>query len=375
VEGFNPRQPISRRSLIKALGLAGVATAGLGGLSGCAGSTAESHSGKGGGGLSGRISFSNYEGWIGKHTIRDFQHKYPGAEVNEVHVDGSFTSILPKLKQQPGLYDMALASIDGVGRALQLGVIEPMDFSAMPNMKHLDPKFVEIGVNAQGDNFVPTDNGKVGIGIRTDLVHDDLTSWADLWSLAPRYKGKIYVYDYDKDLMGTAMLLGGHQVNSRNPGEIAAAGAALEQLKPYIGSLATSGIGAALVNGDAAIAVTYDYEVFAAQQQNSKVQWVAPDEGMTGYLEGWVALKGTSGLDIIQAFTNFNLTPQYYADFVRRTDAAYVERGIEDLLPKKLSESPILFPPPDVLSKVTFEEYLGEAEPLYSEAYAKFKAA
>lgn len=370
---FHRQHRMSRRSLVKGLGLAGLAAGGMGIAAGCGASSTPAASGRGAG-LQGRVSFSNYEGWIGKQTIAAFENKHAGVEINEVHVDGSFTNLIPKLKQQPGLYDMALASIDGVGRGLEVGVIAQMDFDAMPNIKHVDPKFLNVGVNSGGNYFVPTDNGKVGIALRKDLVPETVRSWSDLWAIAPKYKDSLFVYDYDKDLMGTAMLLNGFKVNSRVPAEIEAAGESLKQLKPSIATLGTSGIGAALVNGDASIAIAYDYDIFAAQQANPNVEWIAPEEGMTGYLEGWVALEGTKGLDVIQAFTDFHLRPKYYADFVKRTSASYVETGIDDRLPDAISSSPILFPPEDVLSRVTFEEFLGDAEPLYNKAYTEFKA-
>jgi spermidine/putrescine transport system substrate-binding protein len=370
----NLRRRLNRRSVLKGFGLAGLASTGLG-LAAC-GSSGGTTAGKGGPRtLSGHVSFVNYEGWIGTHTIKDFEALHHGVTIQEVSDDASFRTLIPKIKRQPDLYDMALGSIDSVGKAVRLGLIAPLDFGAIPNVKHLNGKFVDIELNSGPKYFVPTDYGKVGIGIRSDLVHDDIRGWADLWRLAPKYKGKLFVYDHDVDLMSTGLLVQGFQVNDRDPNHISAAGTALKQLKPSIGTLGTSGIGAALASGDAAIAVTYDYEIYAAQQKNPKVQWIAPEEGMTGYLEGWVAFKKTKVLDVIEAFTDFHLEPKNYAGFVTRNDTAYVETGLDSYLPKKLSSSPILFPPEDVLSKVTFEEYLGEASPLYDRAYTEFKAA
>lgn len=361
--------PISRRTLLKSFGFAGAAGLVLAGCSAKGGT----NTGSGLGNMT--ISFSNYQGWIGPHTVQDFQNQHPGVKVHQAYTAGSFTDLIPKIKQQPGLYDMALGSIDGIARAQQLGLVSKMDFASMPNLKHIDPNFLHVDVNSHGDYFVPTDNGKVGIGVRTDLVNDDITSWSDLWKIAPKYKGHLYVYDYEADLMGTAMLYLGYKVNSRDPDQIEAAGKALEQLKPSIGSLTTSGISGALANGTAALAVDYDYEVFAAQQKNPNVKWIAPQEGMTGYLEGWIAMADGKKLDAIQEFTNFAFDPKQYAPFVAANDVAYVEHDIQDLLPKNLSGSPILFPSEDVLKTITFEEYLGEAETLYDKAYTKFKAA
>lgn len=358
---------LSRRKL---LGL-GAGVVALGGLSACGGDEKEPTTP---GRLEGRVKFLNYEGWIGPDTVKLFQKAHPGVEIRQLAAT-SFPQALPKVKAQPGLYDMALASVDGIGRALRLGVLQPMDFSAIPNLRHVDKKYVDVSVNQSETFLVPTDYGKTGIGVRTDLVREDITSWADLWAVAPQYSGKIYWYDYAKDVLGAALLKIGASVNEKDEARIEEAGAELRRIKPHIGNLGTNGIGAALVSGDAAISVAYDYDIFSAQAENDKIAWIAPEEGLPAYLEGWVAFKGTPVQDEIQAFADFHLRPKNYAAFVEETSTAYVETGLEDLLPRSLASSEILFPPRDVVNRIEFQEFLGEAEPVYDRVYTEFKAA
>jgi spermidine/putrescine transport system substrate-binding protein len=325
--------------------------------------------------LSGTIQFSNYPGWIGKRTIPDFQKANPGVKVKQSADQGSFVSLLPKIKAQPGLYDMALAGIDEVQRGLAAGVVERLDFKNIPNSKLIDPKFLGTAVNKSGDYFIPTDFGKTGIAIRTDLVHDPITSWADLWKVAPKYSGKIYVYDFAKDLISTALMKLGYSGIDSNKAHIAAAGKELEKLKPHIGNLGTNGIAAALVNGSAAISITYDYDAYQAALKNKHIRWINPKEGMAAYLEGWVALKGHDVQPEIEAFIDFALQPKYYADFVRDNSTAWTIPSARRYLPPALAKSPILFPSQKVLRTVVFEAFLGEAEQYYDRAYTEFKAS
>jgi spermidine/putrescine transport system substrate-binding protein len=325
--------------------------------------------------LSGTIEFSNYPGWIGKRTIPAFQKADPAVHVKQTVDSGSFVSLLPKLKAQPGLFDMALAGINEVQRGIAAGVVEKLNFKNIPNSKLIEKKFLQNSVNKSGDYLIPTDYGKTGIAIRTDLVHDPISSWADLWSVAPRYSGKIHVYDFAKDLISTALLKLGYSGNDTNKDHIVAAGKELRKLKPHIGNLGTNGIAAALVNGSAAIAVTYDYDVYQATLKNKHIRWINPKEGMAAYLEGWVALKGHKLQPEIEAFINFALQPKYYADFVSANSTAWTIPGARRFLPAALAKSPILFPSQSVLRTVQFEAYLGAAEQYYDRAYTEFKAA
>ena len=44
------------------------------------------------------------------------------------------------------------------------------------------------------------------------------TSWADLWTLAKKYSGKVTIVDYDVDMLGTALKYKGYSVNATNEG-------------------------------------------------------------------------------------------------------------------------------------------------------------
>ena len=325
--------------------------------------------------LAGTIRFSNYPGWIGKRTISAFEKANPSVKVKLSADQSSFVSLLPKLKAQPGLFDMALAGIDEAQRGIAAGVVDELDFKNIPNSRLIAPKFLRAGVNKSGDYLIPTDYGKNGIAIRTDLVRETISSWADLWKVAPKYSGKLYVYDFARTLLSTALLKLGYSANDTNKDHIAAAGRELEKLKPHIGNLGTNGIGAALVNGSAAISVTYDYDAYQAVQKNKSIRWINPKEGMVAYLEGWVALKGHNLQPEIEAFINFTLRPNYYADFVRDNSTAWTIPAARRYLPPALAKSPILFPSQSVLRSVQFESYLGAAAQYYDRAYIKFKAS
>jgi spermidine/putrescine-binding protein len=371
--------PHTRRTLLatSGAGLVAAALAACGGSSRSGGGAAGSSSAAStaAGPVTGTIQFSNYPGWIGSHTIADFHKTHPQANVHVDSDESTFASLLPKIKAQPGIYDLALASTYEVQRAVLLGVAAPLDFASMPNTKLIASKFLTTPVNQKAQYFVPTDYGKYAIGLRTDMVSEPVTSWKDVFALAPKYSGRMYWYDFPKDIITAGLLALGYPANDSNQTHIMAAGKKLESIKHAIGNLGTNGIAAALVNGSAAISVSYDYDVYAAAQKNKKIKWIVPSEGVPAYLEGWVALKGGIHLSTVQAFMNYALTPHLYADFISENDAAGVMPSANTYLPKALTTSEILFPPPDVLKRVYFLNFVGEAESYYDQAYTAFKAA
>src|SRR5207245_877374 len=122
----------------------------------------------------------------------------------------------------------------------------------------------------------PTDFGKTGIGYRTDMVSESLTSWADLWNLAPKYSGKIVFVDFDVDVLGAALKYKGFSVNSTDPGELDQAKQALLEIKPHLLAFAPTDITKPMIKGEAAITVDYDYAIAAANENVPSIQWAHP---------------------------------------------------------------------------------------------------
>jgi spermidine/putrescine transport system substrate-binding protein len=321
--------------------------------------------------LAGTATISTYPGWMGKNEIDAFKAQYPGTDIKQVSgSSGATGSEVLFFRQNPGIYDFSLEDQSGVGQLLADDIIEPIDWNKVPNISNVDESFRTAYASG-----VPTDYGKVGIGFRTDLVPEGITSWADVWNLAPKYTGQIIFLNLDRDCMGSALKYLGFSGNTTDQSEIDQCTQALIEIKPHLQNITSTGVSRALVKGTAAIAMDWDYDIALAQQQEPRIEWVIPDEGAMAYLEGWVLIKGGPHLDVATAFLNFHLQPEQYADFVNTTGTAYVSSASTPFIDKSIAKNPILFPTPEVLAKVEYENYLGEALAMWSKAWDEFKSA
>jgi spermidine/putrescine-binding protein len=308
---------------------------------------------------------------MGKGEIDAFREQYPNTDIKQVSgSSGATGSEVLFFRQNPGVYDFSLEDQSGVGQLDAGGLIEPIDWNAVPNISNVDESF-----RTAYDKGIPTDYGKVGIGYRTDLVPEGIKTWADVWNLAPQYSGQIIFLNLDRDCMGSALKYLGHSGNTTDQGEIDMCTQALIQIKPHLQNITSTGVSRALVKGTAAIAMDWDYDIALAQQQEPRIEWVVPEEGVMAYLEGWVLIKGGPHLDVATAFMNFHLQPEQYADFVNTTGTAYVSSVATPFIDKEIAKNPILFPTPEVLAKVEYENYLGEALAIWSKAWDEFKSA
>lgn len=322
--------------------------------------------------LSGTLVFDNYAGWIGKHEVGDFEALYPDTSIKEVSgVHGSPAASVQRIKNDPDLFDMSLVDLAFVGQVLLIGdIIQELDFDRIPNIKYVNQSF--------RDSFshgIPTDYGKTGIAYRKDIVSETITSWADLWELAPKYSGQIVFFNFDNTVIGSALKYLGYSGNSHDEGELEQAKQALLEIKPHLQALIDYGVGTRLVKGTAAIAMDYDADVALAQKDEPNIEWVIPEEGLMAYLEGWIAAKDTPELDIVYEFMNFHLDPENYADFVNTTYAAYVVDAATPFIKPEIANSPTLKFDEATLAKVEYENFKGEAAPLWSQVWDEFKSA
>jgi spermidine/putrescine transport system substrate-binding protein len=319
----------------------------------------------------GSITMNNYPGWIGKNEISDFEAQFSGATIKvKSEPTQSIASDVLFFKQNPGAYDFGLEDQSAVGQMIASDVLEPLDFSKIPNIKYVDETFRKTFSHG-----LPTDYGKVGVGYRKDIVTEGITSWADIWNLAPKYSGQITFLNLDRDCMGSALKYLGFSGNSTVESQLEDCKNALIQIKPHLQALTNTNVAAGLVRGTVAIAMDWDFDMVSAQQKEPNIEWVIPSEGAVAYLEGWIAVKGTDNLPLVEAFMNFHADPKNYASFVNNTGTAYVESASTPYVDDSISKNPILFPDQTILSRVEYEDYLGEATALWSKIWDEFKSA
>ena len=357
----HPAIGISRRSLIRRGATSAAALSGAAWLASCGGDEDEG-GGEGGGSnappnpkdLSGTAVFLNYPAWIGSASIKPFEAKYPNVDIKEntTALVESVAGTAIKVAQNPSAYDWLLADVP-IQKQLDAGdLVYELDFERIPNISAVGQTFRD-----EYPQGVPTDYGKIGFAYNSDVVTERPQSWADLWEIAPKYSRKITALNIDRDIIGAALLYKGHSVNAVDDAALGDARDALLELKPHLQAFKSVEVAKGLVNGNTAIAITGDYDIALVKAEQPKVEWVVPEEGFVGYLEGWTAVAKTDNIDVFYAFADFGISPPEYAKAIEATGASWVQEGIVDRLPKHLATSEIIGTKD--LDKVEFIDYIG----------------
>jgi spermidine/putrescine-binding protein len=305
--------------------------------------------------VTGALKLLGYPDWYGPNEFKDFHAKYPGATVKNLAsgLTGAAAQVA-QLAQNKGSYDLTLAGINVAEQMQQAKLIEPFQAGAVPNVKGVGESFRKAFPYG-----IPTDFGRTGFAYRKDLVPERPTSWKELWQLAAKYSGKTTMIKYDADIQGSALKYLGFSTNSKDAAQLDAMQKALLQIKPHLLAIIDTDYSKQIIQGHAYFAIDYDYDIAVAQQANKNIVWVDPTEGMTAYLEGWIALNASKHLPAVWAFMDFHLDPRNYASFVNATGTAYVLPSAQPYVKKAIADSPILKTSAESLKGVEFESFLG----------------
>lgn len=367
------RRALLRRGSMGAAGLA-IAPALLSACGSASGGSASNAAAKPAGHQT--IRMINYVDWIGANEAQQFQQQ-TGNTIQQIVVNSDQTRV-SKLAADHTAADMTLGDLSDAGRLAGLGLLAKLDLAKIPNYNNVQ-SFAKVGeFSPSVARGIPVDFGRDGFVYRTDLVKENITSWADFYRIAPKYSGKITMIDIEEDTLSTALIALGYDVNTTNPGEIEKAGKLLVSLKPHLQALVTTNFIPPLIQGSVWIAMDYDYDAGAAIQANPKVpmKWVDPADGTRAYLDGWEAINTTKVLPEIEQWMNFHLDPKNYASFVNATATSpamlpaclpYVKASIRN--------DPVLNPDKQVTSRIVFDKAHGESQQYRDKAWANFKSA
>lgn len=326
--------PLSRRSFMK-LGCF-AAAGGAMVMAGCSSSTTSSSD------EGGSITMLNYEGWMGENEVDLFLEEY-GIEIEQLATpDGGDSAWINTLTQNSGIYDFALAGNNTARQLYDNGLLAEFDESMIPNIEKIPEEYREAYPYG-----LPVEQGKVGFLYNKELLPEPPTSWASLFAMAEELSGKILFPSYDSDVIEAGLLSLGLDMNTTDLADIDAAKEAVIAIKPYIKAFIDSGAPAQIIDGSAYLSVSYDYDYASAASESDAVGWIAPEEGMPAYLDGWVPLAGSEKLDEVYEFMNFHLENENYADFINTTWASWLMDDIESDLDPTVAENEALNPDQD----------------------------
>jgi len=230
-----------------------------------------------------------------------------GIKVNYMTFDSN-ESLYTKLKTGGSSYDVVIPSDYMVGRLIQEGMLEELNFDNIPNYQYIDSAFQNTAYDPDNKYSVPYTWGTVGVIYNKKYVDEaDIGSWDLLWN--EKYKGKILMFDNCRDAFAIAQFMNGYSINTQDSSELLTCTKLLMKQKPILQGYVMDQIFAKMTREEAWIAPYYAGDYLYMVEENPDLGFYFPKEGFNVFIDAACIPKGCSNKAGAEAFINFLCRP------------------------------------------------------------------
>jgi spermidine/putrescine transport system substrate-binding protein len=215
--------------------------------------------------------------YINPLTLEQFEGEF-GIKVT-LEIVPSAVELIERMRATGPAPDVLVPPDYAVRELLVENRLLTLDHTRLPNLGYLDSRF-RHGRPHDPDCRVSVvkDWGTTGFMYRTDSVTEQPRTWADFWSLAATYSGRVTVLDSPGEVIGAALKMRGHSYNAADPGALAQAWLDLLNLKSHLLAFETN-YRPLMLSGEACLALGWNGDAAALNAQGCPVQYVVPAKG------------------------------------------------------------------------------------------------
>jgi spermidine/putrescine transport system substrate-binding protein len=256
------------------------------------------------------------------------------------------------------------------GRMIDLGWLEKLDKSALPNIKNLQPVQRHPNWDPNRDYSLPWQSGMTGIGYDPKLVGGDITSVDDLLT-NPKLKGKITLLTERSDTLGLVMAS-----NGDDPSHVTDATfkKAVDKIKKAVKSgqvrqFTGNDYAPLLAKGDISACFAWSGDMVQLQADHPGLKWVLPDSGGMIWTDNMLIPKGGNAY-AASVLMNWYYRPDIAAEVEDYVNYICPVVGADKVLLKTdpaVAKNPLIFPTKAMLANV----HQFDAKALNNTSYTK----
>ncbi len=277
-----------------------------------------------------------------------------------------------KLKAGATGYQVLVPSSYMVKALRREGMLQPLDHAALPNVRHVDARYLASALDPMMEVSVPYMFAATGLGYLRSKIDAPTPSWHLLES--PALKGRVTLLNDMREVLGAALKLLGHSLNSVDPTELAAAVKVVIGWKANIAKFENDQYRSGLASGEFYLVHGYAGDISQVMEENDDIAFLVPEEGAAFSCDDLCIPASAKETDLAYAFIDFLTDPAVAAENMEWIGYRAPNTEAESLLSEEFHSNKALFPDPVTFSKWEALDDLGDDLRLYSEAWDKVKA-
>lgn len=309
--------------------------------------------------------------YVPESVIDKFEEE-TGIQVN-MSTFSSNEDMLAKLKSETeGAYDLVQPSDYMVEQMIAQELCMELDKEQLPNLTNMNEAFMNPSYDPGNVYSIPYLGGAGGIAVNTDIITDEITSYADLFN--PAYENSLVVLDDFRAVIGMAGISLGYTMNETDPTTLEEIKAQTLKLKNIIKLYDSDSPKSALISGDCALAYCWSAEIALAMEENPAIEIVYPEEGPYLFLDNWVVPKGSKNYEEAMEFINFMMDAEVAKMVGEEFPYLNPNKAGVELLGEEFINNPAKNPPAEVLTTGEYVQNISpEALAIYDEIWTELK--
>jgi spermidine/putrescine transport system substrate-binding protein len=276
-----------------------------------------------------------------------------------------------KLKAGATGYDVITPTSYMVSLMYSQGMLLPLDHGLLPNLRHVDPDYLDIAIDKEMVYSVPYMLTNSGIAYLKSKVKNFEPTWgmfgrADL-------KGRMVMLNDMRETIGAALKFLGYSLNSTNSDELAKARDVVLAWKKNLAKFENEQYKTGIASGEFLLVHGYSGDILQVQAENGDIGFAMPREGGAISCDDLVIAKSAREVDLAHAFINFLQDPAVAAENTGFTQFLCPNQGSYRYLDRTLLENPGIFLAPEIKAKCEVLADLGEKNVLYVKVWDEIK--
>ncbi len=179
----------------------------------------------------GDLQFFNWAQYMNPAILKGFEKEYK-VKVQQsyfANMQGMLTKIRAGVR-----YDVTFPEADYADQLVSANYLLPLNTSAIPNLKYIAAPFHNPWYDAGAKHSVPYAIWTTGLMWNKKVLGPMTGSWSDIWNSASKAKGKLWLLDDMKEVIGMSLLRDGKPISSTNSDDVKTAASNVLKLKSSI---------------------------------------------------------------------------------------------------------------------------------------------
>ena len=291
-----------------------------------------------------------------------------------IDIFNSNEAMLAKIQAGSSGYDVIYPSSYMVKIMENHNLIEKIDKSKIPNLKNIDPAYLDTALDKTMEYGVPYMVTYTGIAYRKDRIQNIDPSWT-VFENRPELKGRMTILDDMRETIGAALRYKGHSLNTTNEAELAEARDVVIKWKANIAKFENEQYKTGIAAGEFLLVHGYSGDIGQVQLEDENVGFFLPKEGFSLCCDEMVIPKDAPNKDLAYKFINFLHDGKVAAQNMVYTTYWCPNTAAVEFLPDEVKNNPTIFPKKEDLKRGEVIGYLGPALALYTRTWDEIKAA